>query len=69
MGELMQALGATRALNLDGGGSSALAVREARRSATDGSLRVDDRVVNRPSDPVERPVGNGLAVFSTCRSR
>ncbi len=69
VGELMQALGATRALNLDGGGSSALAVREARRSATDGSLRVDDRVVNRPSDPVERPVGNGLAVFSTCRSR
>jgi exopolysaccharide biosynthesis protein len=59
VGTLMQALGATRALNLDGGGSSALAVREAAA----------DRVVNRPSDKVERPVGNALAVFSTCQSR
>jgi exopolysaccharide biosynthesis protein len=57
----MQALGATRALNLDGGGSSALAVREAATAA--------DRVVNRPSDKVERPVGNALAVFSSCRDR
>ena len=61
VGTLMQALGATRALNLDGGGSSALAVREAATPT--------DRVVNRPSDKVERPVGNGLAVFSTCQSR
>jgi hypothetical protein len=61
VGTLMQALGATRALNLDGGGSSALAVRESAAAA--------DRVVNRPSDKVERPVGNALAVFSSCRDR
>jgi len=69
VGALMQALGATRALNLDGGGSSALAVRDVRQRAAYGAPRVEDRLVNRPSDPVERPVGNGLAVFSTCRSR
>jgi hypothetical protein len=69
VGAFMQALGATHALNLDGGGSSALAVREQRRSAVDAPTRVQDRVVNRPSDPLERPVGNGLAVFSLCSSR
>lgn len=57
VGELMQALGATRALNLDGGGSSALAVRAPGDSV---------RVVNRPSDKTERPVGNALAVLSRC---
>jgi hypothetical protein len=61
VGSLMQALGATQALNLDGGGSSALAIRD--KATTIG------RVVNRPSDPVERSVGNALAVFSSCRSR
>lgn len=50
---LMQRLGADEALNLDGGGSSALVV--------------DGRVVNRPSDPTgERPVGNALALVA-CR--
>lgn len=52
--ELAQAmldLGCTDAMNLDGGGSSTLWVR--------GSL------VNRPSDGRERPVANGLLVFST----
>lgn len=63
VGALMQALGATHALNLDGGGSSALAVR----AISAGGLPLADRVVNRPSDPTERPVGNALAVFSTCR--
>jgi len=40
--------GACTALNLDGGGSSALWVR--------------DRIVNQPSDGLERPVANHLAV-------
>lgn len=61
VGTLMRSLGATHALNLDGGGSSALAIRDEATAAV--------RVVNKPSDPVERPVGNALAVFSTCRSR
>lgn len=57
--ELMLALGATRALNLDGGGSSALDVRTA-----DGRIRT----VNTPSDPGgERAVANGLAVGQRCR--
>jgi len=41
-------LDACAAMNLDGGGSSAMWVR--------------DRIVNKPSDPVERKVGNHLAV-------
>jgi exopolysaccharide biosynthesis protein len=58
-GELLRALGAVQAINLDGGGSSALVVRDPANGAT--------RLMNHPSDPTgERPVGNALAVFSTC---
>ena len=45
----MQKLGAVNALNLDGGGSTAMSVR--------------NRVVNRPSDGVERGVSNALLVM------
>ena len=45
---LMVEVGACTALNLDGGGSSA--------------LWIHDRIVNRASDLVERPVANHLAV-------
>jgi hypothetical protein len=45
----MQKLGAVDALNLDGGGSTAMTVR--------------DRVVNRPSDGSERSVSNALLVM------
>jgi hypothetical protein len=48
---LLLELGAVDALNLDGGGSTTLVVR--------------GRIVNRPSDPVERPVTNALVVRST----
>jgi hypothetical protein len=49
LAELFRALGATEALNLDGGGSSVMVVRGRR--------------VNRPSDPAgERPVVNALLV-------
>ena len=50
---LMVELGACTALNLDGGGSSALWLR--------------DRIVNRPSDAVERKVANHLASWSRPR--
>ena len=46
---LMRSLGATDALNLDGGGSTTMVVR--------------GEVVNRPADRVERRVGDGLLVF------
>lgn len=46
----MDELGACTAVNLDGGGSSA--------------MWVGDRIVNRPSDLVERPVVNHLAVVA-----
>jgi hypothetical protein len=60
--ELMQAVGATRALNLDGGGSSAMVLRDTETGAT--------RTVNRPSDAGgERPVANVLAVSTTCTRR
>jgi hypothetical protein len=50
-------LGATDAINLDGGGSTAMVVRR----GSSGTARYE--VVNRPSDPQgERPVGNALAV-------
>jgi hypothetical protein len=51
------ALGATEAINLDGGGSTTMVV--ARRSADSTFVEV----VNKPSDPTgERPVGNALLV-------
>jgi len=46
--KLFKSLGATWALNLDGGGSTTMVVR--------------GRVVNRPSDRRERPVGSALLV-------
>ncbi len=47
--ELLVARGARDALNLDGGGSSAMVAR--------------GRLVNSPSDGEERPVGSALAVM------
>ncbi|WP_141711660.1 phosphodiester glycosidase family protein [Jiangella alba] len=54
--ELMADLGAYDALNIDGGGSSTLVVRD---PGTD-----DHTVVNSPSDGGERSVANGLALFA-----
>jgi hypothetical protein len=54
---LMRSLGATEGLALDGGGSSTIAVRRL------GDM--DAAVVNSPSDGKERPVGDGLFVYST----
>lgn len=48
---LLVELGACTAVNLDGGGSSALWVR--------------DRIVNQPSDRAERPVANHLAIVDS----
>jgi len=56
LANLMQALGADDALNLDGGGSSTLLALR-----TDGILDV----LNSPSDGVERKVANGLEVTYT----
>lgn len=53
---LMVEVGACTAVNLDGGGSSA--------------LWLGNRIVNRPSDLVERPVANHLAVVpSDCETQ
>jgi hypothetical protein len=57
--ELMLALGAVDAINLDGGGSSTMVVADAS-----GELRI----ANHPSDKEgERAVGDGLAVVKACR--
>ncbi|SDM44626.1 Predicted protein [Streptomyces sp. cf386] len=53
----MRELGLVDAFSLDGGGSSTLVVREP------GEATVSVR--NRPSDGRERPVPNGIGVFST----
>ena len=50
LAKFMDELGACVAMNLDGGGSSAMWIREG--------------IVNRPSDGVERKVGNHLAVVA-----
>lgn len=60
LAEFMDELGACIAMNLDGGGSSA--------------IWVADRIVNQPSDGVERKVGNHIAVvaageYSGCKER
>lgn len=61
MANLFRALGATDAINLDGGGSSAMAINDSR--APNGH-----RLANHPSDTVgERPVANALAVLRSCR--
>lgn len=54
---LMRALGATEGLLLDGGGSSTMVVRRLGESVAS--------VVNSPSDGKERPISDGLFVYST----
>lgn len=56
LGRLMVELGATEAMNLDGGGSTTMVVRDA------GAIDTD--VVNSPSDGAERSDSNGLGVVS-----
>lgn len=61
MADLFRALGATDAINLDGGGSSAMVV-------TDSRTPTRTRAMNHPSDSAgERPVANALAVLRSCR--
>lgn len=55
-GQIMRAIGADDALNLDGGGSSTLVAR------TPGTTGVG--VVNTPSDGTERPTPNGFGLFA-----
>ncbi len=55
--ETMRSLGATAAFNLDGGGSTEMVARDT------GAASVTVR--NHPSGGAERPVPNGVGVFST----
>ena len=62
LADVMRALGARDAINLDGGGSTTLVYAEPRNEA-----RL--RIANRPSDPAgERPVGDALAIVRGCAS-
>jgi hypothetical protein len=54
---LMRGLGASEGMAFDGGGSSTEVVRRLGD--------VEAEIVNKPSDGIERPVGNGLFVYST----
>lgn len=54
---LMRSLGAAEGLALDGGGSSTIVVRRLGEA--------EATVANSPSDGKERPVGDGLFVYST----
>ncbi|MEU2065078.1 phosphodiester glycosidase family protein [Streptomyces sp. NPDC013455] len=53
----MRSLGATDAFNLDGGGSTEMVTRDTGAAAV--------TVRNHPSGGAERPVSNGIGVFST----
>lgn len=55
-GAIMKELGAYNAINLDGGGSTTMAIKPLGESKA--------KVVNKPSDGAERPVINGVGVFS-----
>lgn len=55
-GKILQNLGAHNAINLDGGGSTTMAVKPVDEQTA--------KVVNRPSDGGERRVVNGVGVFS-----
>jgi hypothetical protein len=57
---LMRSLGATEGLLFDGGGSSTIVARRLGDSEAD--------VMNSPSDGRERPVADGLFVYSTARA-
>ncbi len=73
--QLLRQLGATEALNLDGGGSSAMALAAGvGRRDTPNSMQppataaAGPWLVNQPSDATgERAVANALAVLSACR--
>lgn len=59
---LLRDLGAREAVNLDGGGSTAMVVRDWKTGT--------QRVVNKPSDAVgERAVGDALGVLASCGKR
>ena len=63
LADVMRALGAREAINLDGGGSTAMVYTEAGNAAT-------LRIANRPSDAAgERPVGDALAIVRGCARR
>ena len=56
---LLRDLGAREAVNLDGGGSTAMVVRDTKTGQV--------RLVNKPSDAAgERPVADALAVLGSC---
>jgi hypothetical protein len=55
--DVLRSLGASDALNLDGGGSTEMVTRDTGASAV--------TVRNHPSGGAERPVPNGIGVFST----
>ena len=55
LADLMRSLGADAAVNLDGGGSSTVAVREPGQTAATAR--------NSPSDGTERLVANGIGIF------
>ncbi|WBB70732.1 phosphodiester glycosidase family protein [Micromonospora sp. WMMD812] len=55
LADLMRSLGADAAVNLDGGGSTTIAVREPGQTAATAR--------NNPSDGTERAVANGIGIF------
>jgi hypothetical protein len=63
LADIMRALGARDAINLDGGGSTTMVYADTRSA---GTLRI----ANRPSDASgERPVANALAIVQGCARR
>ena len=62
LGELMRELGAWDALNLDGGGSTALVVKDAATGVFSLANQPSDRALNKWPIAIERPVADVIGV-------
>lgn len=62
LGELMKSLGAHGALNLDGGGSTALVLQDRATGVFTVANRPSERAAGLPETPLERPVVDVLGV-------
>ena len=62
LGQLMQTLGASHALNLDGGGSTALVVKDPGTSVFAIANRPSDKSTSMPNVRIERPVADVIGI-------
>jgi hypothetical protein len=62
LGTLMQSLGANRALNLDGGGSTALVVKDPASGVFAVANQLSDAAIGMPNLKIERPIADVIGI-------